>query len=77
MSGRLLVAGERVRLVPGGDLYEVKRVSPCAAYIFKVFDPPKVEHFTRPNGTVHEIRVSRGRVEPGIAPTSFVYRDSK
>jgi hypothetical protein len=37
---RELVKGEKVRLIPDGQLYEVARVSPCAGYLFKVYDPP-------------------------------------
>ena len=72
---RQLVKGERVRLVPGGQLYEVDRVSLCAAYIHKVFDPPVMREIEDKFGNVRRIKVSRGPVEPGISPWAFVYRE--
>jgi hypothetical protein len=37
-----LVAGRRGRLEPGGRVYEVDRVTDCASYLHKVYDPPLV-----------------------------------
>lgn len=70
-----LKVGERVRLAPAGQLYEVARVSPCAAYIFKVYDPPRLVEVTEPDGTIRKIRASRGPLEPGISAHAFVYRE--
>lgn len=67
--------GERVRFVPGGQLYEVDRVTVCAAYLHKVFDPPVYRVFTDKAGEEQRIKVSRGPVEPGISPCAFVYRE--
>ena len=66
--------GERVRLEPNGQVYEVVRVSPSAAYVCKVYDPPRTETFVDKQGKEHRIKVSRGPVEPGISTHSFVYR---
>lgn len=75
MKARVLQVGERFRMIPGGPLYEVARVNACAAYPFKVFDPPRLVEVTERDGTVRKIRATRGPVESGISPTSFVYRE--
>jgi hypothetical protein len=66
--------GERIRITPGGDVYEVVRVTPCAAYIQRVWDPPKRVEVVAHDGTVRVIWAKRGPIEPGIATHSFVYR---
>jgi len=38
-----LLPGRRGRLEAGGPVYEVHRVSDAAAYLFKVYDPPRTE----------------------------------
>lgn len=74
---RTLKPGEKIRLKPGGQLYEVDRVTWGAAYIHKVYDPPEVRTFMDREGKEHRVNVSRGPVEPGISPTAFVYRDGE
>jgi hypothetical protein len=73
---RRLRPGERIRLEPGGPLYVVDRVSPCAAYIHRVYDPPREVEITARDGTVRRMKVARGPVEPGISTCAFVYRDA-
>lgn len=74
---RVLVKGEHVRLIPGGTLHEVVRVSACAAYLQAIYDPPVVRVFTDPHtGKERRVRVSRGPVGAGISPCAFVYRDA-
>lgn len=70
-----LRAGERVRFEPDGQLYEIARVTPGAAYPFKVYDPPRLVPFTDREGKQHVIRASRGPIEAGISLHSFVYRE--
>ena len=77
IPARVLRVGERIRLIPDGDTYEVARVTPCAAYVFKVYDPPRQVDVTGRDGSVRRIKVSRGPVEPGISRTAFVYRDER
>lgn len=36
-----LLPGRRGRLEPGGPVYEVDRITDGAAYVHKVFDPPR------------------------------------
>jgi len=62
-----LVPGRRGRLETGGPVYEVNRVSPCAVYLHKVFDPPVLRTFEGPDGEERRIKVSNGPVEPGFA----------
>ena len=69
--------GERIRLDRDGPLYEIARVSPTAAYPFRVYDPPRVETFTDKQGQLHTIKVSRGPVEAGISTRAFVYREQE
>jgi hypothetical protein len=65
-----MVAGRRGRLEAGGVVYEVDRVSDCAAYLHKVYDPPRTVQIED-----RTIQVSRGPVEPGIsAKARFVER---
>ena len=65
--------GDRFRLIPNGPICEVVRVSPTAAYVQKVYDPPRIETFVDKHGKEHRIKVSRGPIEPGISTHSFVY----
>ena len=77
MRAPLLVMGERIRLDKGGQVYEVARVTPCAAYIRKVWDPPRRVEVVEKDGTVRVIWAAHGPVEPGIAVSSFVYREPR
>ena len=70
-----LKPGERVRLERGGQLYVVDRVTPCAGYLHKVYDPPRRIEVTDRDGTVRTIMATRGPAEPGISRCAFVYRD--
>lgn len=72
-----LEVGELIRFDEGGVLYEVMRSSPCAAYVRKVYDPPRVEVITRKDGTTESIRVHHGPVEPGISVHAFVIREGR
>lgn len=77
MKLRRLKPGERVRMIPKGQLYVVDRVNSCAAYLHKVYDPPiprDIPDASQPEG-VRRIMVHRGPVEPGISPCAFVYRE--
>jgi len=71
-----LRVGERIRFDPAGQLYEVARVTPGAAYPFKVYDPPRLVPIVEKDGTTRMIRASRGPIEPGISLHSFVYRET-
>lgn len=62
-----LAPGRRGRLEPGGPVYEVNRVSPCAAYMHRVYDPPVLRTFVGLDGEEKRIKVSNGPVEPGFA----------
>ena len=72
-----LKAGERITFEPGGQVYEVERVSFGAAYVRKVFDPPRLVEFTKPDGTTVKMIQSYGQMEPGISPRAAVYRVRK
>ena len=70
-----LVPGRRGRLELGGPVYEVNRISPGAAYLHRVYDPPVHREFTDADGNTTRIKVSNGPVEPGFAVgTRFVER---
>ena len=55
--------GNRGRFRPGGDVYEVDRVTTCAAYLHRVYDPPIRREI--PGRGV--IRVRRGRTASMMA----------
>ena len=70
----LLKVGEHITFEPGGQMYIVERVTFGAAYVRKVFDPPRTVEFTRPDGTVTRIEQRFGPIEPGISPRASIYR---
>jgi hypothetical protein len=74
---RRLRAGERVRLTRDGPLYEIARVTPGAAYPYRVYEPPRPVTFERPDGTSVTVHASRGPVEAGISVHAFVYREGE
>lgn len=59
--------GRRGRIQLGGPVYEVSRISPCAVYMHKVYDPPVLRTFVGQDGEEKRIKVSNGPVEPGFA----------
>jgi hypothetical protein len=68
-----LRAGDRGRLAPNEPVVVVDRVTDCAAYVHKVYDPPVRREIPDGLGGTRVILVGRGPVEPGISRRSPLY----